>query len=202
MRKSSRQRGVVLFLALIILLAMSMAAISMFRSVDTGSMVAGNLAFKQSALLSADGAVEQARIWVMGNITSLNADNPANGYYASRQDSLDLLGTRTPGNYVDDVDWDGKNTAAATKAFVLPVDAVSGNQVSYIIHRLCDITGSVNAAAQACVVASSASEGSTQGAVDYSRQPLTSTNAPYFRITARILGPRQTVSYVQTTILP
>ena len=45
-----RQRGVVLFIALIVMVAMSLAAIALFRSVDTANLVAGNQAFKQGAL--------------------------------------------------------------------------------------------------------------------------------------------------------
>ena len=53
-----KQRGVVLFLTLVALLAMSLAAVALIRSVDTSTLIAGNLAFKQSAMSSANGAVE------------------------------------------------------------------------------------------------------------------------------------------------
>ncbi len=202
MGESSKERGIVLFVVLIVLVAMSMAAISMFRSTDTGSMIAGNLAFKQSALLSADGAAEKARAWVNGNIALLDNDSAGNGYFATRQDALDLMGTRTPSDSSDDVDWDGTNADAAAKAIVMPIDPTTGNQVSYVVHRLCESDGSVNNPAQSCAVASMTSTGSTNDVVDYSNQPLTSKNAAYFRITARIVGPRQTVTYVQSTILP
>jgi len=55
-----KQRGVVLFIALIVMVAMSLAAIAMFRSVDTANLVAGNQAFKQSALNSTDIGVAAA----------------------------------------------------------------------------------------------------------------------------------------------
>ena len=48
------QRGVVLLIALIMLVAMTLAGIGMMRSVDTGSVIAGNLAFKQSTLNASD----------------------------------------------------------------------------------------------------------------------------------------------------
>ncbi|MFN0300594.1 MAG: hypothetical protein ACKVQU_09595 [Burkholderiales bacterium] len=200
---TSKERGVVLFIVLIVLVAMSMAAISMFRSSDTGAMVAGNLAFKQSALLSADVAAEQARTWIAVNPTMLEADSPANGYYANRQDSLDIMGARTPGDPSDDVDWTGTNSLAVTKAIILPVDPTTGNQVSYIVHRLCSIAGSVNDPNQDCSTSSLSAIGSTHDVVDYSNRALGSgVSVAYVRITARILGPRQTVSFVQSTILP
>jgi Tfp pilus assembly protein PilX len=48
------QRGVVLLIALIMLVAMTLAGIGMMRSVDTGSVIAGNLAFKQATLNASD----------------------------------------------------------------------------------------------------------------------------------------------------
>ncbi len=200
---TSKERGVVLFIVLIVLVAMSMAAISMFRSSDTGSMVAGNLAFKQSALLSADVAAEQARAWVAANPLMLDEDSPASGYYANRQDSLDLMGARTPSDPSDDVDWTGTNSLAVTKAMILTVDPTTGNQVSYVVHRLCSIAGSVNDPNQDCSTSALSAIGSTQDVVDYSNRALGSgVSVAYVRITARIVGPRQTVSFVQSTILP
>ena len=48
---SMKQRGVVLFFALISLLAIMLAAVALIRSVDTSIMIAGNLAFKQAATM-------------------------------------------------------------------------------------------------------------------------------------------------------
>jgi len=48
------QRGVILLIALIMLVAMTLAAIGMMRSVDTGSVIAGNMAFKQATLNASD----------------------------------------------------------------------------------------------------------------------------------------------------
>ena len=53
-----RQRGVVLFISLIVLVAMTLAGVALVRSVDTTNLIAGNLAFKQGATLSGDAAIE------------------------------------------------------------------------------------------------------------------------------------------------
>jgi hypothetical protein len=67
------QRGVVLLIALIILVAMTMAGIGMMRSIDTGSVIAGNLAFKQATTNAGDA----------GTSTGFNQlaiySNPADG---------------------------------------------------------------------------------------------------------------------------
>ena len=46
-RNPGGQSGVVLFIALIVLVAMSLAGVALVRSVDTNLLIAGNLAFKQ-----------------------------------------------------------------------------------------------------------------------------------------------------------
>ena len=58
------EKGVVLFIALIALVVMSLAAVALIRSVDTNTLIAGNLGFKQSATVSADSGVETAITWL------------------------------------------------------------------------------------------------------------------------------------------
>ena len=65
--RRERQRGVVLFIALIVLVAMALAGIALVRSVDTGILVAGNIAFKQGATNAGDQGLEAARTWLVTN---------------------------------------------------------------------------------------------------------------------------------------
>ena len=58
--RRARQGGTALFIALIMLVAMSIAAVSLVRSVDTTVTIAGNLAFQQAALQAADYGIEEA----------------------------------------------------------------------------------------------------------------------------------------------
>ena len=84
----SAQRGVVLFIALIVLVAMTLAGLAMMRSVDTNNLIAGNLAFKNAAVSAGDAAVEAARTWVMTKTPGqLEADQA--GYFANWQPSFD-----------------------------------------------------------------------------------------------------------------
>jgi Tfp pilus assembly protein PilX len=198
-----RQQGVILIIALIILIAMTLAGIAMVRSVDTGTVIAGNLAFKQSASASGDAGVEAAITWLSSG-ADLTQNSAANGYYATSQTCLDLTGSATAANmdptctapYVA-LDW--TNTGAVV---TLATDA-TGNTPSYIINRMCDSVGALNGAT--CATAQSAQGGSSQG---MSREMTTYqpghwdsvTNRGYYRITSRIAGPRSTVSYVQVVV--
>lgn len=79
----TKQNGVVLFFSLIALVVMSLAAVALIRSVDTNTLISGNLAFKQSATISADAGLETALKWLDTNQAVLDADDVANGYYAA-----------------------------------------------------------------------------------------------------------------------
>ena len=58
------QDGVVLFIALIVLVAMTLAGIAVMRSVDTNVLIAGNLAFRNAATSAGDAGIEAARNWL------------------------------------------------------------------------------------------------------------------------------------------
>ena len=49
-----RERGTIIFIALIVLVAMSLAGIALMRSVDTANLIAGNLAFKNAIAFQGD----------------------------------------------------------------------------------------------------------------------------------------------------
>lgn len=55
-----KQRGVVLLITLIVLVAMMLAGIGMMRSVDTTTMIAGNVAFREATLHAGDSGMNQA----------------------------------------------------------------------------------------------------------------------------------------------
>ena len=80
----SRQLGVVIVIALIVLGAMALAGVALVRSMDTSTMVAGNFAFRQSAIQATDAGVEGAFIvlttLVMGS-KKQDGDATATWYY-------------------------------------------------------------------------------------------------------------------------
>lgn len=206
-KRPGQQGGVVLFIALIVLVAMTLAGIALMRSVDTGNMVAGNLAFKQGATLAGDAGTEAAITWLQAVVGSSNSynDQPAAGYYATSQDTLDMTGSSNDPNRAL-VDWDFNNcNGAATTACIKPAPAISagaGNTVTYIIHRLCLSPGDPNSSGNSCAnYKSTASTSPKKGELKYGDdkrfEPLPQE---YYRITSRTAGPRNTVSFVETIV--
>lgn len=198
-----KQRGVVLFIALISLVAMTLAAIALIRSVDTSTMIAGNLAFKQAATVSADTGIEEAISWLsLNNNATLNNDSTSNGYYATGQDALDLTGNRTTSTG-DDFDW-STQSKLVTDAVGDPNTDASGNEVRYVIHRLCRAAGVHTDPATGCLLASATSStGDSMRSLRAEEVGLTGTSTlsgPYYRVTVRVRGPRSTISYIQAII--
>jgi len=190
------QQGVVLFVALIILVAMTLAGIALMRSVDTNVLIAGNLAFRQANTMYADTGLEAARAWLTANTASLNNNQPAGAlhYWANYQEGLNFLGNAVAPavNY----DW----TQAATVAAPDPAYTIA-----YVIHRLCGGTGAPSDASAKCMQASagggSGSSGlGTKGVVTYGVQALPGVSTIFYRVTIRVSGPRNTLSYVQAIL--
>lgn len=193
------QRGVILIITLIILTAMTLAAVAMLNSVDTATSIAGNVSFKQSATNSADQAIDAAAAFLTVPKQNTDADSPANGYFATSQDNFDITGNKTPGVASDDLDWTGAGIVT------LPKDS-AGNTVSYRINRMCDSVGALNAATCAVKVEDTSTKPTAIGIVQptstYQQRAggSSQTVSGYYRITMRIAGPKNNVSYVQTVV--
>ena len=178
----SAQRGVVLFIALIVLVAMTLAGLGMMRSVDTNNLIAGNLAFKSAAASAGDAAVEAARAWVMAKTPGeLEADQAGSGYFANWQPSFD------PKNF----DWTGSSKMIGTDN--------TGNTIYYVAHRMCNESAK-SIEATNCAKVATVSVGSTKGGGSYGSSPLAGTSLVFYRITAKVEGPKFTVSYIQAFI--
>lgn len=207
------QAGVVLFFTLIALLAITLSAIALVRSMDTSVIAVGNLAFRESAVVGSDKAIEAARTWLLSqSLTSLDNDMPGSGYYSNTPTNtstssgitVDLTTRMTENDTMDDVSWDA--SSGSWKAFVMnngAADANTGNKYAYIVNRLCREKGkSVNDPLQSCLdwnVGSSSYQSKSGG--KYGQQNLSSSLVVHYLISVRVDGPKNTVSYVQAVIM-
>ena len=192
-KPASKQQGVVLFIALIILVAMSLAAIALIRSVSTTNVIAGNMSFHQSATLAGEKSTEYAVTnWLEPKSTKplLDLDNNSvgtglgtgNGYLATRADPA--AGTSWDAFWV---------STLQAQAKILPIDD-AGNTVWYVIHRLCDSPGPPTPPNNCAKPPGGSGGSNTSGAINFPNDQV------YYRITTRIEGPRNTVAYIQTVV--
>jgi len=183
-------RGAVLIISLIVLVAMTLGGLAILRSVDTTTLIAGNLAFKQRALHAADTGITTALNWLLANKGTLASDNASEGYFSSQAFT-----------------W--TNASEWTNAKLIGTDA-AGNRVSYIVHRMCTCANTAyngtcpDASANQCGIDNPTAtttvkpqEGDTfqVGGVVFP-----TTGSVYYRVTVRSEGPRNTESYIQAMI--
>ena len=187
-----------LVISLIILVSMTLAGIAMMRSVDTASIIAGNIAFKQSTTNAADQGLRAAQSWLSTNAgtTTLYSDNNALGvssvgYFSSAPSS--------------EPDW----SSASAWSYAAVVNAgtpdATGNTVSYLVQRLCPCAGSApnatcsgtantNICGSTPDSATSSGEGTEQSAPNFFTRPPST----HYRVTARAVGPRNSTTVVQS----
>jgi len=192
----SAQKGVVLWITLMIMVVLLGATLLIARNTATGLGIAGNLGFKKNATLVGDLGTEEALKWLNGQSKkTLYKDDVQSGYWASW------------GKHSDDphsFDWENARTVVS-----------SGNHtVDYVIHRMCRFPGENSGTIteedtsatngkkvlgqQECVYASN-----TQGQKDIgaaAAQLPPKVGKPFYRVTSRIKGARNTASYVQSMV--
>jgi type IV pilus assembly protein PilX len=194
----ARQHGVVLFVALIVMVALSLAAIALIRSVDTTTTVIGNLAFRQASILPANMAVEEAAAALFvdadplhtagSRIPSRDNNLPAENYFAFWQNSDDARG----------VPAQLQKRTAFTQTKMLVDASMTGAQteVRYVIERMClPLVGTAPTNANCDLLPPLGPFGTTVG-----QSSLTLPSVPYYRVTIRVDGPQNTASFVQAML--
>jgi Tfp pilus assembly protein PilX len=176
-----------LFVALIVLIIMTLAGLALLRQMGAGTSIAGNIAFKENATSVADRGTEFARDWLNVNSAITASDSVANGYHSSWAGGVDP--TAFP--------WDTQSK--------LLVDAddfyQTGNRARIIIQRLCATAGmSAIDPAQQCSDSPVVNGGSSHGGGGYPSILPGAAPSPFYRITTRVEGPRSTVSYTQVML--
>jgi len=189
------QSGVVLFIALIVMVALSIAGIALIRSVDTGMSITANLGFRQASIPPSTWAVENAiaAMFEKKTIADLEKKNLNENYYAYRfeikngakvEDKMgvpyDLQGATAPSNY--------------PATFQKTTDA-AGNTIRYVIERMCLDEGPATAA-NCDMSPPKKSEATT--AMELIKPEL--IRVPFYRLTVRVDGPNNTTTFAQAML--
>lgn len=200
----SKQSGVVLFIALMSLVVLSLAAVALIRSVDTNSLIAGNLVYKQTAVASSSFGVESmADELGVKDINWGDADKANDGYYAVCTNyDQGATGPCNGANLTNDASWQPGVTSRLATNLPGVNDGVDpyGNTIQYIVERMCNVAGTPNAAN--CLLASSSLDNNSKNVVNepVAGAPETLADVPVYRVTVRIQGPKNAVSYIQAFI--
>ncbi|WP_019880913.1 MULTISPECIES: pilus assembly PilX N-terminal domain-containing protein [unclassified Methylophilus] len=213
-----RQTGIVLFFALLALAVMSIAAVALIRSVDTNALLSGNMVFRQSASTASNVALEGIAQSIAKNVSLSvsTAHHPGLGYYANcsqfdtRPDALVC-----DGNQLTTMAWNNGNSSLApsqTDGNDEIRDGVDrqGNEIRYVVERMCNYSdaeiadGAALSDASRCMMASSPSNGENCSHnitnLELFKRCIASSDSPLYRVTLRIAGPKNTVTFLQTFI--
>jgi type IV pilus assembly protein PilX len=187
------QRGTVLFVALIVLVAMMLASIVLVRAVDTTNLIAGNLTFKQSTVQAGDYGIEAAVAalpQIVATIVDSDTQAPDYWYYATmRRTDPHGVPTTAPAGAAGaptPINWNDVPVA----------ETIGGNEVRIVIERLCTGEAPITDIPSHCVF-----EGHSAGGSKAIGRPVFATSeSVFYRVTTHVTGPRNTVSLVQAVV--
>ncbi|MGJ8619306.1 MAG: pilus assembly PilX family protein [Methylophilaceae bacterium] len=189
------QQGVVLFVALIALVVMSLAAVALIRSVDTNTLITGNLSFKQSSVIAADQGIEEAltrlNAQAIANADVLNTSSAANGYFATflapTSPNLDDIAVLK-----DNATWAANNSLA--------VASVGSESIRVIVQRMC--RNELAPAKETCLFGEDEVGTGSKGVKDATEAgaKVSGAQSPMYRVTVRSVGAKNTVSYTQAYV--
>ena len=178
-------------------------AVAKRKTIDAARRTQSGAAAADHLQLLADEIESMADQLGAQDVNWANASSVANGYYAvcSTYDQ----GAADPcngANLTTDANWQpGVTSRLATN---LPgvnagVDPY-GNTIQYIVERMCNLAGTANSAN--CLLASVNSDNNTK---NVQNEPLVGApevlgDVPVYRVTVRIQGPKNVVSYIQAFI--
>lgn len=180
-------------MTLIAMVLILLSTVALIRSFDTSLSMAGNLAFKRDLVNQGErGMAKAIALFTSANgalasSTARESNSLANNYSAT---ALATDGHGIPLALLNDTTF----TAAGMSGSDI-TDSTSGISVRYVIDRLCNATGEFNASS--CV---SANIGASRGGSASKLKKSSGQMQAIYRISVRVTGPRNTQSYMQTTM--
>lgn len=178
---AARQRGAVLIVALIVLVALGLASLALLRSVDVLGLISGNLSLQRSALTATDIGVNAA-VDDLTEVVLRSAGDPAKCYSevmlnANERGIPDLLA----------------DLAAFNAAYPACSQTTGNGETIYrLVDRQC--ARSLVADPKACVLALSNPAGCDQHC--FEKSPVRAT----YRVTVRVDSVKNTNSYSQVIV--
>ncbi|MEP6876445.1 MAG: hypothetical protein ABI887_18975 [Burkholderiales bacterium] len=202
----------VLLFSLVALIVLLIAAVALMRSFNTSMFMSGNIAFKRDLQNQGERAVDQAMTsfrpgGLLDNDTARSADRANSNYSAT------MLPANVQGIPADLVLSDA---AFAAKWTVPDIDLPDqGVKIRYVIDRMSSATGSCGSLGpNVCVMAgNTAPAGGSSSQIQNATRalvPVAGASSPkavnlgsaVYRLSVRVIGPRDTQAFFQSTFTP
>lgn len=192
------QRGIVLFIALLVMVGLAIAGVALMRSTDTATTVTGNLVLKQAASSAVDRGVERAinALWEVAPALDRTQHAPTQNFYACIRGSAGgCMAANSVVPKIPDLLSNANGCSGPGLASGLIANDDAGNRSCYVIERMCLNPGA--AVASNCNLATGAF-GADPGTEHY--VGLIRPGDAFYRVTVRVEGPRNTVTYAQAML--
>jgi type IV pilus assembly protein PilX len=186
---NSKESGFVLIVALVVLAAMSLAAIALVRTVDTSTLLARNISFKRDAVNRNEIALEAANV-----LFRINGGIP--GPLANQVNARTSQPALNYSSAMVATDPNGIPVGLGTVSTAFPGEIVTqeNNRIHYIIERMCTRENAIEGKDH-CLLAQAAS-----GSEQPEKRPV--TLPAMYRVTSRVAGARGVSSVTQAMIVP
>jgi hypothetical protein len=161
--------------------------VALVRSMDTSLLVAGNLAFKRDLVNQGERGMARALDVLRAGALASEATRTANLLSSNYSASVLAVNDRgIPRALVDDAVFGASGMTAA--------DITDGSvTIRYVIDRQCSGAGAFTSAT--CMLAAGAQD---KSGTNWIPKPGAESK-PVYRISVRVIGPRGTQAYLQTT---
>jgi Tfp pilus assembly protein PilX len=174
---SQHQKGASLIIVLVMLTVLLLGALSMARLNETSSLIAGNVAFKDTAMQASEVGISEAFASVS---TIVDEERNQDAWYFASMQGDDSTGL--PIN----VDWEK-----------VPAVKVGEYDVRYVVERQCTGLMPVQDIKANCVIKPISTVASAKAGFESFESPA----SKQFRITVFVAGPKNTKSYVQSMVV-
>jgi len=171
-----KNTGSALITTLIVLVVLMMVSLAFMRVASTSNQIAGGVAFKEAATQAGDVGISLAQT-ALNNQASYESDI-AGQYFATVQP------TDTNG-IPNTIDWTQP-----------PVTTVGNYNVQFVIDRLCSGALPVQNFTTACLLSKAPVQSNK-----VSDPVFTPNNSVFYRVTVRITGPNNVLSYIQSILI-
>lgn len=181
------ERGAALILALVVLLILILGGLAVIRSMNMALTSSGNLAFRRDLVNQAEQAVAKAvaSSFPLGSAATGSANTSVN--YSPVTLAANAQGI--PNALLDDTVFATVGVASNDLT-----GASSDVKIRYVIERLCNVA-TETASADNCVLFEMLPTGRDAAVREYTPPEV----QPVYRVTARVLGPRNTKVFIQST---
>ena len=166
------RRGVTMLVVLILLSVMVLGGLAMARMTEIGTLASGNNAYREASLQASEVGINTAYLAVR-NLG--NEEVAAGTWYWPTTQAADVNG-------MPNVAWDNA-----------PEVVVGSYRVRYVVERMCNVAPVTDTLRQCLVRQVPQPESARVG-----HEAVDPPNARQYRITVRILGPKDSETWVQT----